>query len=169
MKEFLTENLISSLWTKFALLKENFDEMRFEPTNGERFGLAVQRLNHSATLSVQPSKYDLPFLFRFWFQLIRRCTFLIEIDSCWFFSYLDSLFGNDEILTENLISSLWTKFDLLKENFDEMRFEPTNGECIGLAVQRLNHSATLSVQPSKYDLPFLFCYWVNKRAAKQAI
>ena len=44
--------------------------MGSETTQGDRIGLAVQRLYHSATLSVQPSKHELSFLFRFWFQSI---------------------------------------------------------------------------------------------------
>ena len=44
--------------------------MEFEPTHWDRIELAVQRLNHSATLFVQPLKYELSWLFRFWFQLI---------------------------------------------------------------------------------------------------
>ena len=40
--------------------------MEFEPTHGDRIGLAVQRINHSATC-VQSSKYEL-FFFRVWFQ-----------------------------------------------------------------------------------------------------
>ena len=44
--------------------------MGSESTHGERIGLAVQRLNQSCILSVQPSNYELSFLFRFWFQSI---------------------------------------------------------------------------------------------------
>ena len=44
--------------------------MGFELTHSEPVGLAVQRFKHSATLSVRPSKYELSFLFRFWFQSI---------------------------------------------------------------------------------------------------
>ena len=43
--------------------------MSSEFTHGDSIALAVQRLNHSSTLSVQSSKYEL-FLFRFWFQPI---------------------------------------------------------------------------------------------------
>ena len=39
--------------------------MGSETTHADRIGLAVQRLNHSATLSVQPSKYDVSLFFRF--------------------------------------------------------------------------------------------------------
>ena len=44
--------------------------MGSEFMHGDSIALAVQRLNHSGTLSVQPSKYELSFLFRFWFQSI---------------------------------------------------------------------------------------------------
>ena len=43
--------------------------MGSETTHGDRIGLAVQRLNHSATMSVQLSKYEI-FLFHIWFQSI---------------------------------------------------------------------------------------------------
>ena len=43
--------------------------MGFELTHRDRIGLAVQRLNNSATLSVQSSKYEI-FFFRFWFLSI---------------------------------------------------------------------------------------------------
>ena len=45
--------------------------MGFEPSHGDRIGLAVQRLNHSATLSVQLSKL----------LIIIAFLFLISVDS----------------------------------------------------------------------------------------
>ena len=44
--------------------------MGSETSHADSIALAVQRLNHSGTLSVQPSKYELSFLFRFCFQSI---------------------------------------------------------------------------------------------------
>ena len=64
MKKSLTENLISSRWKKCALLKESLDRDGIRTHALRPIGLAVQRLNHSATLSVQSLKYEV-FLFLF--------------------------------------------------------------------------------------------------------
>ena len=55
---------------KFFCYLEKLTEIVFEPTHGDRTGLAVQPINHSATLYVQPSKYEFWSLFDFWFQSI---------------------------------------------------------------------------------------------------
>ena len=96
-----------------------------QPTHGDRIGLAVQRLNHSATLSVQPSKYELSFLFRFWFQSILIpvhpwCTILIRDWLLLIFIYLYKVYLEtfEEIFEKNLMSSHWKKFALLKEKYD---------------------------------------------------
>ena len=106
--------------------------MGFEPTHGDRIGLAVQRLNHSATLSMGIGRY--------WFLLSTSSNdetsdvflFTESCCKCWFlhFSYARRVFSS--------------------KNTTEMGFEPTHGDRIGLAVQRLNHSATLSVRIGRY-------------------
>ena len=93
--------------------------MGFEPTHGDRIGLAVQRLNHSATLSQCSAVRGLR-------DLSCNVSFLIAFanNNCFWNFRLRSQYGG-KIPTV-------------------MGFEPTHGDRIGLAVQRLNHSATLS-------------------------
>ena len=87
--------------------------MGSETSHAENIALAVQRLNHSATLSVQPSKYELSF-FSFLFSIDSYSNrpvdahFWSEIDLLLIFSYPDCLFGNwrQIFLTEKLVSSL---------------------------------------------------------------
>ena len=61
-----------------------------QPTHGDRIGLAVQRLNHSATMSVQSWKYEIflsPFLISVDFISDRPvdAPFWSEIDYWLFF------------------------------------------------------------------------------------
>ena len=122
----LTENLISSRWTNFALLNKITTEMGSETTHRERLGLAVQRLNHSATLSVQSSKYEI-FFFSFLISVDSNSNrpvdahFWSEIDYCWFFPILIVCLEIDEIFfTEKLVSRLLSFF-LLIEKMDRDR------------------------------------------------
>ena len=91
--------------------------MGFEPTHGDRIALAVQRLNHSATLSQSSAVRGLCDLFCNVFFLI---------------AFTNNCFWNFGLPPQ------YEKIPTV------MGSEPTHGDCIGLQVQRPNHSATLS-------------------------
>ena len=103
--------------------------MGFEPTHGDRIGLAVQRLNLSATLS-----------------------------QCSAFQCLRDLSCNVSFLIAIANNHCFWKFRLAHqyEIPTGMGFEPTHGDRFGLAVQRLNHSATLSQSSAVPGLRDLF-------------
>ena len=105
--------------------------MGFEPTHGDRIGLAVQRLNHSATLSQCPAVRDLR-------DLSCNVSFLIA-------------FANNKCFWSFRLPPPYEKVPT------GMGFEPTHGDRIGLAVQRLNHSATLSQCSAVRGLRDLSC------------
>ena len=105
--------------------------MGFEPTHGDRIGLAVQRLNHSATLSQSYAVRGLCDLF-------CNVSFLIA-------------FANNNCSWDCRLPPPYEKIP------SGMGFEPTHGDRIGLAVQRLNHSATLSQSSAVRGLCDLFC------------
>ena len=89
--------------------------MVFEPTHGDRIGLAVQRLNHSATLSQCSAVRGLR-------DLSCNVSSLI--------AFADIFFNFRLLLQfEKIPTGMW--------------FEPNHGDRIGLAVQRLNQFATL--------------------------
>ena len=92
--------------------------MGFEPTHGDRIGLAVERLNHSTTLSQSSAVRGLR-------DLSCNVSFLIA-------------FANNHCFWNFLLRPQYGKIPTV------MGFEPTHGDRIGLAVQLLNHSATLS-------------------------
>ena len=117
--------------------------MGFQPTHGDRFGSAVQRPKHSATLcTTLEVRIIIPFSFLISVDS-NSCRpvdahFWSEIDYCWCFSYLDSLFGNwwKIFLTEKLKSRLWTNF-LLIEKMDRDR---------------------IRTQARRLSFPFRFCF-----------
>ena len=89
--------------------------MGFEPTHEDRIGLAVQRLNHSATQSQSSAVRGLRDLF-------CNVSFLI-------------VFANKICFWSFRLPPQFEKIPTV------MGFEPTHGDRIGLPVQRLNHSA----------------------------
>ena len=105
--------------------------MGFEPTHGDRIGIAVQRLNLSATLSQSYVVEGLRDLF-------CNVSFLIA-------------FANNNCFWNFQLPPPYEKIPT------GMGFEPTHGDRIGLAVQRLNHSATLSQCPAVRGLRVLQC------------
>ena len=135
--------------------------MRCASTHGDRIGLTVQRLNHSATLcSTVEIRIIIPFSFLISidsnFNLPIDAHFWSEIDYCWFFlSWLFVWKLRKKSLTKNLIYSAG-RICFVYEKYDRDGSELTHGERTELAVQRLNHSATLSVQPWKCEWSFLF-------------
>ena len=108
-------NLWQKTWyvalEKFALYTKNTTAMGFEPTRGERIGLAVQRLNHSATLC-STVEIRVIISFSFLISIDSNCNppidahFWSAIDYCWFFlSWLFVCKLMKKSLTENLICS----------------------------------------------------------------
>ena len=108
--------------------------MGFEPTHGDRIGLAVQRLNHSATLScVEVLVLCVALLQCFFsFSLIQWKTVSC---SSWLFQQSISF----TTFIEHRITHLNEKS--FRQRWDS---NPRTETVFGLAVQRLNHSATLS-------------------------
>ena len=104
--------------------------MGFEPTHGDRIGLAVQRLNHSATLSQSSAVRGLCDLF-------CNVFFLIAFANNCFWNF-----------------GLPPQYEKIPK---VMGSEPTHGDRIGLQVQRPNHSATLSQSSIDRGLRDLFC------------
>ena len=92
--------------------------MGFESTHGDRIGLEVRRLNHSATVSYLSAARGLCHLFCNVFFLIAFAN--------------NSCFWNFGLPPQ------------YEETPTVMGFEPTHGDRIGLAVRRLSHSVTLS-------------------------
>ena len=112
--------------------------MGFEPTRAEHNGLAVHRLNHSATSSS-----------------VYRNTFS-----------LSEVFKRRQTNQETILLPKFKSYILRAKTPTRMGFEPTRAEHNGLAVHRLNHSATSS---SEYRLTFTVCEVLNRRQTNQEI
>ena len=115
-EEIFEKNLISSHWKKFASLKEKYDRdgIRTHARRPYWFGSPTPlQLGHHVCQAVEVRNI-IPFTFLISVDSNRpvEAHFWSEIDYCWFFSYLDCLFGNwwKTFLTEKLISRLWTNF-----------------------------------------------------------
>ena len=84
--------------------------MGSQTTHGDRIELAFQRPNHSATLSVQPSEFELSLIFLFLISIDSNSNppldphFWSEIDYCWFVSYLNIFYleTDEEIFDRKL-------------------------------------------------------------------
>ena len=124
--------------------------MGFEPTRAEHNGLAVHRLNHSATLSLT---YSTPHAIgpdsgrMYPHKAFFSCD-CYSIATVTYVKYCSNSLG--------MFSNWWLgqkkehKLKIIPKKKKKevlstrMGFEPTRAEHNGLAVHRLNHSATLS-------------------------
>src|SRR4029434_6115734 len=97
--------------------------MGFEPTRAEHNGLAVHRLNHSGTSSH------------------RGCA--IEPDGNTATTPEREGMEGKELDTGDVVLKM-ASYARLRKTTTRMGFEPTRAEHNGLAVHRLNHSATSS-------------------------
>ena len=144
----------SCLW--FRSLPEKIrTEMGFESTHGNRLGLAVRRLNHSANLAMFIDKSQnllsiLHLSFSLHYQSFPTSSNLSAHISLLFFrTFLNQMFSRHWICCLT-----WGAFISARVNFlsppkmflAEMVLESRARDSIGVAVQSLNHSAIL--QPS---------------------
>ena len=138
--------------------------MRYDLTRGNPNELAVHRLNHSATSSWNLRYFLSLFVFKKYLYLCKSWmttklgaqNFVALWQANLFFSSIQThtckkRWSNSKFLTEELITT-------------RMRFELTRGNPNGLAVHRLNHSATSSWNRPKFLslLVFKKCLYLCK-------
>ena len=182
MKKLSTENLINSSWKKFALLKENAtDGIRTHTQRSYWVSIPTPKpLGHLVCKTV-----EVRIIIPFWFLISVDSNsnrpvdaqFWSEIDYCWFFSYLDGLFGNwwKIFLTEKLISRLWTNFYIIWKNGLRLNSNPRTETIICISflfsIDFISNPPVDALFWSQVDYCWFFSYldsifgnwWRNRR------
>ena len=152
----LKRGAYSSACVSFGSLPKMYPtEMGFEFTHGDRIGAAVPRLKQSATLAIfwKNANNAVYSALVFLLKLPNFSNILNELKCTRLFELLSGSFSI-WMLSRHWVCcsewaagiSAWLSFRSLPKMIStEVGFEPTHGNRIGLAVQRLNHSATLSL------------------------
>ena len=149
----LKRGAYSSACVSFGSLPKMYPtEIGFEFTHGDHIGAAVPRLKQWAALAIfwQNQNNAVYSALVFFLVLPDISNILNEFT---FVSYFFAVFTNWLLSRHWVCCSDWGACNsaylcfrsVPKRIPTEMGFEPTNGKRIGIAVQRLDHSATLAL------------------------